>query len=149
MTQSRQARGPILIADDDEEDRMMARQALEACHPGQALRFVTDGQELLAYLRREGRYGGLDAAPRPALVLLDLNMARKNGHEALLEIKLEPELRTIPVVVFTTSEAEEDIDRSYALGAAGFVVKPVTFEAMVEAMSLLGRYWLELVRSPT
>jgi CheY-like chemotaxis protein len=113
------------------------------------LRCVEDGEELMDYLRRQGRYADPEQSPRPGLVLLDLNMPRKDGREALREIKSDPELRRIPIVVMTTSKAEEDIFRSYDLGANSYISKPVTFEALVELMKVLGRYWIEFVELPS
>src|SRR5207245_2673712 len=138
----------ILMADDDADDRMMAREALEECRLANDLRFVEDGVELLAYLRRQGRYAAPGAAPRPGLLLLDLNMPRMDGREALREIKADPSLRRIPVVVMTTSKAEEDIYRTYDLGVSSYVTKPVSFEGLVDVMKAIGRYWLEIVALP-
>jgi CheY-like chemotaxis protein len=138
----------ILMADDDEDDRLMARDALRAGRLANELRFVVDGEDLLDYLRQRGAYAAPGAAPRPGLVLLDLNMPRKDGREALAEIKADPELRRIPVVVLTTSRAEEDVLRSYDLGVNSFVTKPVRFDELVRVMSALGRYWFEVVELP-
>src|SRR5215211_1811341 len=114
----------ILLADDDEEDRMLAGDALEESRVVNDLRFVEDGEELLDYLYRRGRYSEPGAAPTPGLILLDLNMPKKDGREALREIKADADLRRIPVVVLTTSKAEEDIYRTYDLGANSFITKP-------------------------
>lgn len=137
----------ILLADDDADDRMLARDALAESRLANELRHVEDGEELMDYLKRRGRYAG-EEAPRPGLILLDLNMPRKDGREALREIKADPELRSIPVVVLTTSKAEEDIYRSYDLGVNSFITKPVTFEGLVNVMRTLGRYWFEIVELP-
>jgi CheY-like chemotaxis protein len=144
------ARDPIMIllADDDEDDRLLAQQAFEESRLGNELRCVGDGEELLDYLRREGEYADPAHAPRPGLILLDLNMPRKDGREALREIKADPELRSIPVVVLTTSKQEQDILGSYDLGGNSFIVKPVTFEGLVEVVRAVGRYWFELVELP-
>lgn len=139
----------ILMADDDEDDRLLARDALAESRLLNDVRFVTDGVELLDYLRRLGAYAHPDTSPRPGVILLDLNMPRMDGREALEEIKRDPELRRIPVVVMTTSNAEEDILRSYDLGAASFITKPITFEGLVTVMRGLGAYWVELVRLPS
>ena len=139
----------LLVADDDADDRMLTRDALAENRLANDLRFVEDGEELLDYLRRRGRYADPTRSPRPGLILLDLNMPRKGGCEALTEIKADPDLRQIPVVILTTSKAEEDIYRSYELGVNSFVSKPVTFEALVELMGTLGRYWFEIVELPT
>ncbi|HEY3567999.1 MAG TPA: response regulator [Thermoanaerobaculia bacterium] len=138
----------ILLAEDDADDRLLVKEALEESRVLNELRFVEDGEELLEYLRRQGRYAGENQAPRPGLVLLDLNMPRKDGREALREIKADPELRRIPVVVMTTSKAEEDIFRSYDSGASSYITKPVTFERLVELMKTLGQYWIEFVELP-
>ncbi len=138
----------ILMADDDEEDQMLAAEALEEARLGNDLRFVNDGEELMAYLRREGRFADPASSPRPGLILLDLNMPRMDGREALRQIKADPALRKIPVVILTTSQAQEDIVRTYDLGAAGFVVKPVAFEGLVEVVRTIGRYWIQVVARP-
>jgi CheY-like chemotaxis protein len=138
----------ILMADDDADDRMMAKEALEECGLVNDMRFVEDGVELLAYLRRQGRFAAPGAAPRPGLILLDLNMPKMDGREAIREIKLDPSLRRIPIVVMTTSRAEEDIFRTYELGVSSYVAKPVTFEGLVEVMKALGMYWFNIVALP-
>jgi two-component system response regulator len=138
----------ILLAEDDADDRLLVKEALEEGRVLNELRFVGDGEELLEYLRRQGRYIGEGQAPRPGLVLLDLNMPRKDGREALREIKADPELRRIPVVVMTTSKAEEDIFRSYDSGASSYITKPVTFDRLVELMKTMGQYWIEFVELP-
>ena len=138
----------ILLADDDADDRMLARDALVESRLANDLRFVEDGEDLMDYLHRRGRYAAEGAAPRPGLILLDLNMPRKDGREALREIKSDPSLRHIPVVVLTTSEAEEDVYRSYDLGVNSFITKPVTFEGLVAVMRTLGQYWFEIVELP-
>lgn len=137
----------ILMAEDDPDDRYLAREALIESRLANEIHFVEDGEELLQYLRHEGRYAEL-APPRPGIILLDLNMPRKDGREALYEIKADPLLRRIPVVVLTTSKAEEDILRSYDLGVSSFIVKPVTFEGLVKIMQTLGQYWFEIVELP-
>lgn len=138
----------ILMADDDADDRMMTREALTASHLVNDLRFVTDGEELMDYLLRRGAFAEPAPAPRPGLILLDLNMPRKDGREALAEIKGNPALRQIPVVVLTTSQAEEDILRTYDLGANSYVPKPVSFEGLVAVMATLGQYWFDVVELP-
>lgn len=138
----------ILLAEDDADDRLLVKEALAEGRVLNDLRFVADGEELLDYLRRRGRYADPEQSPRPGLVLLDLNMPRKDGREALREIKGDPDLKRIPIVVMTTSKAEEDILRSYDLGANSYITKPVTFERLVELMRVLGRYWIEFVELP-
>ena len=146
----RTARKPIIIllADDDEEDRMLACDALAESRLSNDIRCVTDGEDLMDYLQRRGKYAPPADAPRPGLILLDLNMPKKDGREALREMKADPELRQISVVVLTTSKAEEDIYCSYDSGASSFISKPVTFEGLVEVMKGLGRYWFEIVDLP-
>jgi CheY-like chemotaxis protein len=138
----------ILLADDDEEDRMLACDALAESRLSNDITCVTDGEDLMDYLHRRGNYAPPVEAPRPGLILLDLNMPKKDGREALREIKSDPELRQISVVVLTTSKAEEDIYCSYDSGASSFISKPVTFEGLVEVMKGLGRYWFEIVDLP-
>jgi two-component system, response regulator len=139
----------ILLADDDEEDRMLTSDALVESRVVNDLRFVEDGEELLEYLHQRGRYADPESAPAPGLILLDLNMPRKDGREALREIKADPQLRRIPVIVLTTSKAEEDIFRTYDLGANSFITKPVHFNSLVEVMKEIGRYWIEIVELPS
>ncbi len=138
----------ILMADDDEDDCLLTREAFEEARLANDLRFVANGEELMDYLYRRGAYGDPTSSPRPGLILLDLNMPRKDGREALREIKSDPELRKIPVVVLTTSKAEEDIFRSYDLGVNSFITKPIGFEGMVAIIQTLGRYWFEIVELP-
>lgn len=137
------------MADDDEEDLLLAKSALEACRLANDLHCVRNGEELLDYLYHCGQYAELASSPRPGLILLDLNMPRKDGREALQEIKADPELRTIPIIILTTSKAEEDIYRTYDLGANSYITKPVTFNSLVEIMQSLGRYWFEIVDLPS
>jgi CheY-like chemotaxis protein len=139
----------ILMADDDPDDRQMTREAFEASRLANDLRFVVDGVELMDYLYRRNQYADPAQSPRPGLILLDLNMPKKDGRQALREIKADPNLRNIRVVVMTTSKTEEDILRTYDLGASSYVTKPVTFAALVDVISTLGRYWLEIVELPT
>jgi CheY-like chemotaxis protein len=138
----------ILMADDDGDDRLMTQEAFSDAHLRNDLRFVEDGAELMEYLRHQGRYSDPAAAPRPGLILLDLNMPKKDGREALAEIKADPNLKRIRIIVLTTSKEEEDIYRSYDLGAASYIQKPVTFEALVKVVKTLGRYWLDIVELP-
>ncbi len=139
----------ILICDDDEDDRMLTQQALENAHISNNLRFVEDGEQLLDYLYQRGEYSGeTGKAPRPGLILLDLNMPKMDGREALKVIKGDKTLHDIPVVVLSTSGFDQDIVRSYELGVNSFITKPVTFSGLVEAMNVLGRYWLGIVGLP-
>ena len=138
----------ILMADDDCDDRLMAEDAMRESRLGNTFRCVEDGQELMEYLTRKGKYA-VEDAPRPGLILLDLNMPRKDGRQALKEIKSDPDLRRIPVVILTTSKTEEDVLRSYDLGANSFITKPVTFDRLVDIVRTLGNYWFEIVELPT
>jgi len=138
----------ILMADDDLDDQLMTKEAFEESRLANDLRFVSDGVELLDYLKRRGKYAAPAEAPRPGLILLDLNMPKKDGREALREIKSDPELRNIRIVVLTTSKAEEDIYRTYDLSAASYITKPVTFAGLTEVIRTIGRYWLEIVELP-
>jgi CheY-like chemotaxis protein len=138
----------ILLADDDADDRILAKDALDESRVANDLRFVEDGEQLLDYLHRRGKFADPKTSPRPGLILLDLNMPRKDGREALREIKSDASLRQIPIIVLTTSKAEEDIYRTYDLGVNSFITKPVTFEGLVGVMRTLGRYWLEIVELP-
>jgi CheY-like chemotaxis protein len=138
----------ILMADDDADDRLMAKEAFEESRVVNDLRFVEDGVELMDYLKRRGKYSDPAISPRPGLILLDLNMPKKDGREALKEIKADPALKSIRIVVLTTSKAEEDIYRTYDLSAASYITKPVTFEGLVEVIRTLGKYWLEIVELP-
>jgi len=136
------------MAEDDADDRMLARDAWEESRPASELEFVEDGEQLLDYLRHRGRYIGRDRAPLPSIILLDLNMPKKDGREALKEIKTDPLLKKIPVIVLTTSRAEEDIAKSYDLGVNSFIVKPARFESLVEVMRCLAEYWFGVVELP-
>jgi CheY-like chemotaxis protein len=136
------------MADDDADDRLMTKEAFEESYLANDLRFVEDGVELLDYLKRRGKYVDPNSAPRPGLILLDLNMPKKDGREALEEIKKDSSLCRIPVVVLTTSKEEEDIQRSYQLHVNSYITKPVTFESLVNVVKVLGQYWLEIVELP-
>lgn len=138
----------ILVADDDADDRLMIRDALLENRLANDLHFVEDGEELMTYLKRSNSLELQANYPRPGLILLDLNMPKKDGREALREIKSDPKLRDIPIVVLTTSKAEEDIYRTYHLGVNSFISKPVTFESLVAITRDLGRYWFEIVELP-
>jgi CheY-like chemotaxis protein len=138
----------ILLADDDADDRLMAKEALEESHLLNPLDMVEDGEQLLKYLRRTDEYAHLADQPLPGLILLDLNMPRMDGREALKEIKTDPKLCHIPIIVLTTSKAEEDIYRTYNLGVNSFITKPVSFSSLVDLMRNLGKYWFEIVTLP-
>jgi CheY-like chemotaxis protein len=138
----------ILIADDDAEDRMLIHEALDESRLKNQIQFVENGEELMDYLHNQGKYSKRDDYPTPGLILLDLNMPKKDGREALKEIKADDNLRLIPIVVLTTSKAEEDILRTYDLGVSSFITKPVTFSALVDVMKTLSKYWFEIVELP-
>lgn len=127
----------ILVADDDEEDRMLAREAFESGHLANDVRFVKNGDEVMDYLHRRGRFADEGSSPRPGLILLDLNMPRKDGRQCLAEIKADPEFRAIPVFVLTTSRVEEDVHQTYELGGSSFLSKPVSFETLIEKIVTL------------
>lgn len=139
----------ILVCDDDEDDRKLTEQALRDARVSNRVLFVEDGEQLLDYLYQRGDFSGETGnAPRPGLILLDLNMPKVDGRDALKMIKGDAALRDIPIVVLTTSRLDEDIVRSYQLGVNSFMTKPVTFSGLVEAMKILSRYWLEIVELP-
>lgn len=138
----------ILMADDDPDDCLLAREALAESRLANNLHFVSDGEELMDYMYQRGKFAEPNSAPRPGFILLDLNMPRKDGREALKEIKADPNLCHIPIIVLTTSKANEDIYRSYAQGANSFITKPVTFASLVEVMRSLEKYWFEIVELP-
>jgi two-component system response regulator len=139
----------ILMADDDEDDRLLTQDALTESRVLNDLHFVEDGVELLEYLERRGKFEEKIVSPRPGLILLDLNMPRMDGREALQAIKANPNLKGIPVVILTTSKQEEDMVKGYNLGAASYITKPVSFEGLVDLMKTLGKYWVEFVELPT
>jgi CheY-like chemotaxis protein len=138
----------ILMAEDDSDDRLLAREALEESGLHSELRFVENGADMMDYLRQRNRFEAPGSAPRPSLILLDLNMPRKDGREVLKEIKADPVLCQIPVVVLTTSRADTDIASIYQLGANSFICKPTAFDALVKVMSTLGQYWFGVVVLP-
>ena len=138
----------ILMADDDDDDFLLAKKALRESKLLNVLHRVKDGEELLDYLNRRGAYENSQEYKRPGVILLDLNMPKKDGREALKEIKSDPALRDIPVVIFTTSKTEEDIYRSYQFGVNSFITKPVTFDGLLKVMQTLGKYWFEIVELP-
>jgi CheY-like chemotaxis protein len=138
----------ILMAEDDADDRLLVQDAFAECGASDTVKFVADGEELVDYLLRRGKYEKASASPRPHLILLDLNMPRKDGREALKEIRSHLELRRVPVVVFTTSRADTDIDKVYELGANSFVTKPAGFEQLVTTVTQLTGYWFGTVELP-
>ena len=149
MTESNHSNSmTILMADDDDDDYLLTKKALKESKLLNTLCRVKDGEELLDYLMAKGQFKDDPKCVRPGVILLDLNMPRKDGREALKEIKSDPNLKTIPIIVFTTSAAEEDVYRTYRLGVNSFITKPVTFEGLLRVMQTLGKYWLEIVKLP-
>jgi CheY-like chemotaxis protein len=138
----------ILMAEDDADDRLLVQDALAECGVNDAVRFVADGEELVDYLFRRGAYELASESPRPDLILLDLNMPRKDGREALKEIRAHAGLRRVPVVVFTTSRADTDIEKVYELGANSFVTKPAAFAELVTTIAKITGYWFGVVELP-
>jgi CheY-like chemotaxis protein len=138
----------ILMAEDDPDDRLLAQEAFHEANLSNDIKFVKDGEELLDYLRHSGIFADKSQFPQPRLILLDLNMPRMDGREALKEIKADPEIRRIPIVVLTTSQAEEDIIKTYDLGVSGYITKPVAFDGLIEVMKVIGKYWFEIVELP-
>ena len=138
----------ILVADDDADDRLLIKDAFDENDVSNPLAFVNDGEELMDYLHRRGAYERLRNAPLPGIILLDLNMPKKDGRTALKEIKADETLQRIPVVVLTTSKADEDIVRTYGLGVSSFISKPVTFEGLCDVVKTLSHYWFEIVVLP-
>ncbi len=135
------------MADDDPDDQLMAREAFEENKMANTLQIVSDGQELMDYLKHRGKYNA-DNAPKPGLILLDLNMPKMDGRTALTEIKNDPELKRIPIVVLTTSKSDEDVISSYDGGVSSFITKPVTFEGLLNVTKQIGRYWFGIVVLP-
>ena len=138
----------ILIADDDPDDRFLIEEAFRENQLSNRLDFVEDGEQLLAYLRRENEWKRLDGEPYPGLILLDLNMPKMDGRTALKELKSSEKFQNIPVVILTTSQAEEDIIRTYHCGVNSFITKPVSFEGLVGVVRVINDYWIEIVRLP-
>lgn len=136
----------ILLADDDEDDRLMTKEALEEARLLNELRFVSDGKDLMDYLHHRGQYADEKRFPLPGLILLDLNMPNKDGRQSLKEIKADPVLKNIPIIVLTASKEDKDIIRSYDLGIISYITKPVTFAGLVEVMKSLQQYQLNIVR---
>jgi CheY-like chemotaxis protein len=150
MQMMNQGKAPItiLVAEDDPDDRLLIKEAFQESGFLPDLRFVEDGEELMDYLRRGGEYRISETSPRPGLILLDLNLPKKDGRDALAEIKTDPDLRRLPVVVVTTSKVQEDILRCYDIGANSYITKPVRIADLLDAFKALGKYWLEIVSLP-
>ncbi len=139
----------IMLAEDDDDDFLLTKQAFEECRVLNTLKRVSDGEELMDYLRRQGKFQDPATSPEVGVILLDLNMPRKDGREALREIKADPALRHYPIVVLTTSKSEEDVVRSYEVGISSYIRKPVGFDALVRALTVFSQYWFEIVELPT
>jgi CheY-like chemotaxis protein len=139
---------PVLMAEDDEDDRMMAEKAFRENRIANPLVTVANGADLLDYLRQKGKFADNSKSPKPCLILLDLNMPKMDGREALKVIKADEKLMRIPVVIITTSKAEEDILKSYNTGANSYITKPITFEGLLKVIKTLKDYWLEIVELP-
>ncbi|MDH5458617.1 MAG: response regulator [Nitrospinota bacterium] len=139
---------PILIAEDDEDDYLLTIEALKEAGVDSQVKWVKDGEELMNYLEPIGASKRRSAAEFPSLILLDLNMPRKDGREVLEEIKKSNTLRKIPVVILTTSKAETDINHAYDLGVNSYIQKPVRFNEFVEVIKVLSHYWFQIVKLP-
>jgi CheY-like chemotaxis protein len=139
----------MLLAEDDYDDRYLISEALDESGVENQLFIVENGEDLLDYLKNRGKYGDKEKYPRPGLILLDLNMPLMDGREALAEIKKDPDLRRIPIIVLTTSQKEEDIQDTYEMGITGFITKPMTFSGLVDVMRSVGNYWLQSVTLPS
>lgn len=144
----RKALQPILMVDDDPDDRIMVEKAFLKNRVSNPILFLSDGEELLNYLERRGPFASPEVSPRPGFILLDLNMPKIDGRKALGLLKTDPELRKIPVVVWTTSRSEEDIARCYSLGANSYITKPVNFDGLMSLMACIKTYWLEITELP-
>lgn len=138
----------ILIADDDADDRELIKAAFDENSTQHQVNFVENGEELLFYLMRKGQYADKTLHPFPQIILLDLNMPKKDGREALKEIKTDPLFKSIPVIILTTSMEEKDIANSYELGVNSYIIKPVTYAGLVEVTSVLSKYWFEIAELP-
>jgi CheY-like chemotaxis protein len=138
----------ILIADDDPDDRELIRAAFDENSIKHRINFVENGEELLRYLNRSGHYADETLHPFPQIILLDLNMPKKDGREALRELKADNIFKSIPVIILTTSMEQKDIVKSYELGVNSFIIKPVTYSGLVEFTRVLGKYWFEIAELP-
>ncbi|GAB3696703.1 response regulator [Spirosoma flavus] len=134
----------ILLVDDDEDDRYLTKEAFQQHYPASRISFAEDGEDLMDFLTYQGRYTGASHT-LPELILLDLNMPRKDGREALREIKSDRQFRHIPIVVLTTSDARDDVETSYLNGANSFITKPPTFQRLSEVTRAIVQYWFDVV----
>lgn len=147
MTERKQI--SILMAEDDDDYYLLAEEAFRDFRVLNKLNRVSDGEELMEYLLHQGKYQKKEDFPRPGLILLDLNMPKKNGHAALREIRQHPELCRIPIIILTISRDKKDIQQSYALGANSFMTKPLNFNQLVETLKVFNQYWFEIVEIPS
>ncbi|NRA19453.1 MAG: response regulator [Oceanospirillaceae bacterium] len=138
----------IHMCDDDLDDQLLVSDALLEAKLGNPIDFTNNGLELLQYLRREGEFSHLQGEPLPGLILLDLNMPIMDGREVLNELKRDPVFKAIPVVILTTSKAEEDIAKTYNMGVNSFIIKPVSFDSLVETIKSMTNYWFHIVSLP-
>lgn len=138
----------IVVAEDDPDDRFLIEDAFRENKIENEVQFVENGEELMAYLKREGEWEELRGRPLPGLILLDLNMPRMDGREALKLIKDDPVLASLPVVAFSTSGAAEDIEETYTAGVNSFISKPKTYDGLVQVVRVLNDYWIDIVRPP-
>ena len=138
----------ILVAEDDEDDKLLILKAFERTLPKEKVTCVEDGEALLKYLKRNSPYNDLDKYPTPDIILLDLNMPRKDGREALAEIKSIDELKSIPIIIFTTSNSVDDIKITYKMGSSSYITKPGSFEELVRVTEEIENYWSKTVLLP-
>jgi two-component system response regulator len=138
----------IIIAEDDSDDQKLIKEAFEECKILNPLIFAEDGEELMNYLKNQNEHQNLDNSIQPAIVLLDLNMPRKDGREVLYELKQDPDLKKIPIIILTTSHNNEDVVYCYESGASSFITKPVSFTELVEVISVISKYWFQIVKLP-
>lgn len=148
MIPTSQHLGPILIVEDDPEDRMLAEDAINESQPTFPVRFLEDGEQLLAYLQHKGKYQEEDSNPPPGVIVMDLNMPRLDGREALAQIKAHPVFKSIPVIILTTSDNTQDIENCYSLGANSYITKPRNYRELVKIMEMIKNYWYNLNELP-
>ena len=138
----------ILMVDDDPDDRLLFKEACEEVRLKNPLEFLENGEQLLDYLKRQCNYAHLKGEAFPGIILLDLNMPLKDGREALEEVKADPNLRDIPIIILTTSKSEDDILSSYGLGASSYIVKPISLDRLMRVINSIGEYWVQIVEAP-
>ena len=148
MIEHRKKKTVLLMADDDEDDCMLVQDAVREVFQSEDFRCLCDGQELMSYLLHQGIYADPETSPLPDLILLDLNMPRKDGRQALQEIKGHPLLKAIPILIFSTSQEQEEIELCYKLGANSYLIKPVSFDKLVEIVRCMSNYWFNIASLP-